>query len=143
MTRINLIPPSELCDQHLLAEHREITRIPNHVMKHYPQLNLEGRPADYTLGTGHVRFFYDRLGFLLMRYILVHQECVARGFAVKYIWPSPLWTVPPSLDGGYAPTPRAMAISRERIALRMPARARFTPRCTASGGMRPAVAGAQ
>lgn len=29
MTRINLVPPEELCDQHLLAEHRELTRIPN------------------------------------------------------------------------------------------------------------------
>ncbi|MDO4706203.1 MAG: hypothetical protein Q4A98_08385 [Comamonadaceae bacterium] len=26
MTRINLIPPAELCDQHLLAERRELTR---------------------------------------------------------------------------------------------------------------------
>ena len=31
MTRINLIPPKELCDQHLLAEFRELTRIPNAV----------------------------------------------------------------------------------------------------------------
>ena len=33
MTRINLVPPEELCDQHLLAEHRELTRIPNAVAK--------------------------------------------------------------------------------------------------------------
>lgn len=33
MTRINLIAPAELCDQHLLAEHRELTRIPNAVAK--------------------------------------------------------------------------------------------------------------
>lgn len=33
MTRINLIPPEELCDQHLLAEHRELTRIPNAVAR--------------------------------------------------------------------------------------------------------------
>ncbi|HGJ5874346.1 MAG TPA: pyrimidine dimer DNA glycosylase/endonuclease V [Arsenophonus apicola] len=33
MTRINVIPPNELCDQHLLAEHRELTRIPNYNVK--------------------------------------------------------------------------------------------------------------
>ena len=34
MTRVNVgIPPVELVDQHLLAEHREIKRIPNCVAK--------------------------------------------------------------------------------------------------------------
>jgi hypothetical protein len=32
MTRINLIPVNELTDQHLLAEHREIKRIPNVIL---------------------------------------------------------------------------------------------------------------
>jgi len=37
MTRINLVPPEELCDQHLLAELRELPRIPNAVLKgRYP-----------------------------------------------------------------------------------------------------------
>lgn len=29
MTRINIVPVEKLYDQHLLAEHREIKRIPN------------------------------------------------------------------------------------------------------------------
>jgi hypothetical protein len=34
MTRINTgIPPKELTDKHLLAEHREIKRIPNCIKK--------------------------------------------------------------------------------------------------------------
>jgi len=33
MTRINLIPVSELTDEHLLAEHRELKRIPNLIKK--------------------------------------------------------------------------------------------------------------
>ncbi|WP_084023089.1 pyrimidine dimer DNA glycosylase/endonuclease V [Xenorhabdus hominickii] len=36
MTRINVILSSELCDQHLLAEHRELTRIPNDISSCYP-----------------------------------------------------------------------------------------------------------
>lgn len=54
MTRINLVPPEELCDQHLLAEHRELTRIPNAVAK--GKYHLKGQPAEYKLGEGHVRF---------------------------------------------------------------------------------------
>ena len=59
MTRINLVDPSELCDQHLLAEHRELTRIPNAVAR--GRFSLVGQPADYKLGEGHVRFFFDKL----------------------------------------------------------------------------------
>jgi len=43
MTRINLVPPQELCDQHLLAEHRELTRIPNAVAR--GRYHLRGQPA--------------------------------------------------------------------------------------------------
>ena len=58
MTRINLVPPEELCDQHLLAEHRELTRIPNAVAK--GKYHLKGQPAEYKLGEGHVRFFFNK-----------------------------------------------------------------------------------
>ena len=124
MTRINLVPPSELCDQHLLAEHRELTRIPNAVAK--GKFNLQGQPADYKLGEGHVRFFFNKLAFLKRRYDELHQECKSRGFNVQYIWPenlpqnAELWV-------DYQATPEALALNRERIALRLPIKARFTP----------------
>ena len=54
MTRINLVPPEELCDQHLLAEHRELTRIPNAVAK--GKYHLKGQPAEYKLGEGMCAF---------------------------------------------------------------------------------------
>ena len=55
MTRINLVPPEELCDQHLLAEHRELTRIPNAVAK--GKYHLKGQPAEYKLGGRACAFF--------------------------------------------------------------------------------------
>ena len=124
MTRINVVPPEELCDQHLLAEHRELTRIPNAVAK--GKFHLRGQPLDYKLGEGHVRFFFDKLTFLKQRYDLLHQECKARGFNVQYIWPE---TLPqdPNLWKDYQPTEQALFINRERIKERMPAKARFTP----------------
>lgn len=123
MTRINLIPPKELCDQHLLAEHRELTRIPNAVAK--GKFNLVGQPEDYKLGTGHVRFFFNKLKFLQKRYDLLHQECLARGFKVNYIWPDNL-PEDPNLWRDYQPTESALAANIARIQERMPAKARFT-----------------
>ncbi|VGM95439.1 Pyrimidine dimer DNA glycosylase [uncultured Avibacterium sp.] len=123
MTRINVVPPQELCDQHLLAEHRELTRIPNAVAK--GKYNLAGQPADYKLGEGHVRFFFNKLQFLKNRYDLLHQECKARGFNVQYFWPEDL-PQDPSLWQDYQPTENALTLNRERIQLRMPKLARFT-----------------
>ena len=58
MTRINVgIPPEELTDKHLLAEHREIKRIPNCIAK--GKYNMDGIPDRFKLGKGHVKFFYN------------------------------------------------------------------------------------
>lgn len=124
MTRINLVPPTELCDQHLLAEHRELTRIPNAVAK--GKYHLTGQPAEYKLGEGHVRFFFNKMAFLKKRYDLLHSECKARGFNVQYIWNKDLPT-DPALWQDYEPTETALALNRARIQERMPAKARFTP----------------
>lgn len=123
MTRINLVPPAELCDQHLLAEHRELTRIPNAVAK--GKFHLKGQPTEYKLGEGHVRFFFNKLAFLKKRYDALHQACKARGFKVQYIWPQ---TLPddPLLWQDYTPTEAALALNRARIAERLPVKARFT-----------------
>ena len=125
MTRINLVPPAELCDQHLLAEHRELTRIPNAVAK--GKFHLQGQPADYKLGSGHVRFFFDKLAFLLRRYDALHAECRARGFKVQYIWPADTLPADPALWRDYQPSAAALMLNRARIAERMPAKARYTP----------------
>jgi hypothetical protein len=128
MTRINVVPVEELCDQHLLAEHREITRIPNCIDR--GRYSLEGQPSEYTLGKGHVKFFYDKLGFLFMRHRELHLECVRRGFNVQDRWPSTIMSYEPPFDrylfNDYTPTEEALAINRARIQERMPAKARWT-----------------
>lgn len=124
MTRINVVPPSELCDQHLLAEHRELTRIPNLVVR--GKFNLDGQPEDYKLGEGHVKFFFDKLGYLLDRYNAIHEECQARGFNVTYRWPTE--QLQQRFCNTYVPTQRAILDNQARIAERMPAKARFTSR---------------
>jgi deoxyribonuclease (pyrimidine dimer) len=77
MTRINCIPVTELMDQHLMAEYREITRI----SKLARPLNNYGK---YCMGTGHVKFFYNKGGFLSERTEQLYQELKLRGFNITY-----------------------------------------------------------
>jgi hypothetical protein len=82
MTRINAgIEPRELNNQMLIAEHREIKRIPNCIRK--GRYNLNGQPPHFKLNTGHVKFFYDKLEYLLDRYCKLYDECISRGFKVQ------------------------------------------------------------
>lgn len=61
MTRINLVPVEELEDLHLVAEYREIMRLPNYLKKSMSSKAGFKRsmiPKEFTLNTGHVKFFY-------------------------------------------------------------------------------------
>tara|TARA_R110000782_G_scaffold25502_1_gene66242 strand:+ start:244 stop:630 length:387 start_codon:yes stop_codon:yes gene_type:complete len=113
MTRINVaIKPIELTDKHLMAEHREIKRIPNCVAK--GRYNMKGQPSEFTLGTGHVKFFYDKLAYLKNRYESLYSECIKRGFNVQYYGNA--WNnVPKEMMGDYSPTEHDRSIIIERI----------------------------
>jgi len=120
MTRINVaIPPKELTNKHLLAEHREMKRIPNVVSR--GRYNMKSVPPKFTLGKGHVAFFYDKLGYLKNRYEEVYAECKAREFNVAYYGNA--WeTVPQHLMGDYTPTIEDEQIIRQRINERLNAK---------------------
>lgn len=103
MTRINLIDPSELADQHLFAEFREIKMIPkslrrslraawqrefdkndsNDFSEQRAKLAMDAVlakvPPNYTLNTGHVSFFYDKGEYLRKRYAQLKEELRKRG----------------------------------------------------------------
>jgi len=82
MTRINSgIHPRFLTAKHLIAEHREIKRIPNVVKS--GKFNMDNQPLNFTLGTGHVKYFYNRQKYLYRRYKLIYQECINRGYDVQ------------------------------------------------------------
>lgn len=116
MTRVNVgFSPKNLTRQHLIAEHREIKRIPNQVksgrvkVKHIPQ---------FKLGTGHVHFFTDRLGYLKKRYLEVYNECIRRGYNVQNY--ASAWDgIPQELMGDYEPTKEDKKLIKERINLRL------------------------
>lgn len=92
MTRINAcIPVENLTDEHLIAEHREIKRIPTLLFKRIanrkkpiqPEKVFDNLPKNFTLGFGHVLFFLNKPQYTLKRYLELHFECIKRGFEVK------------------------------------------------------------
>lgn len=114
MTRINVaIPPQQLTMRHLLAEHREMKRIPNVVSR--GRYNMKSIPNQFTLGKGHVAFFYNKLQYLKNRYEEVYAECKERKYNVTYYGSA--WNdVPKHLMNDYTPTERDEKLLRQRIA---------------------------
>jgi len=83
MTRINVsIPVRNLTDEHLIAEHCEIKRLPAAYQKALRTGALYCILIRFKLGTGHVKFFLDKGEYTLGRYNEIHQECIRRGFNV-------------------------------------------------------------
>ena len=113
MTRINVaIPPAELNTRHLLAEHRELKRVPNCVSR--GRYNMDSVPKEFTLGKGHVSFFYNKLEYLRKRYEDLYKECISRNFNVSY-YGSAWDNIPKELMNDYTPTKRDEEIIRQRI----------------------------
>ena len=127
MTRINLVPPQELCDQHLLAEYRELPRVITLARI------IDDVPRHFILGTGHVMFFYNKMTFLLRRYNSIVRELRKRNFCLD---PHLVINVERSARKKlfsnvwfckvYTPSKAEIAISRKRIKQRMPKKPRFS-----------------
>jgi hypothetical protein len=76
MTRINAgIPPPELCDQHLLAEYRELPRMVKfaRTVKTVPDM-------DFCLNTGHMKSVVRYGAYLVGRHHQLIVEMRHRGF---------------------------------------------------------------
>lgn len=118
MTRINLVDPSELTDQHLVAEYREIFMVGSSLQRslNSPNWNHNSIPVKFTLNTGHVKFFYNKGLYLCKRYAELIAEMKARGMS-----PDPNRTFkteqwPKHLYGDWSPGEIDKDIIRERIA---------------------------
>lgn len=124
MTRINVVPVEKLFNLHVLAEYRELPR----VFTLAAQAAARGtnwkrkQPLVYTMGPGHVLFFYDRLLWLARRHRELVDELVARGYDPKFReclikkWRS---KIPKEYWNDYEPTAADIAANWERIHFRM------------------------
>ena len=117
MTRINIVEPVELADQHLVAEYREIFMVGSSLQRSLksPKWDPATIPAKYTLNKGHVKFFYDKGYYLHKRYTALVAEMKVRGMNPdperKFLvdqWPG-------SLYNDWTPTEEDRNVARERI----------------------------
>jgi len=110
MTRINIVHPSELTDQHLIAEYREIFMVGSALQRSLKSKSwdIKSIPKRYTLNTGHVKFFYNKGKYLSKRYDELRTEMKNRGMTPdptrifkKEQWPDELWNDWMPLVGDY------------------------------------------
>jgi deoxyribonuclease (pyrimidine dimer) len=116
--RLNLVPPSELMDQHLIAEWNEIFMFVSALQRTLRSKNgliMSKIPKNFTLNRGHGYFFYDKGKFVADRFELVREEMLLRGFNAdpNRVFPRHLW--PDRLFNDWEPSDCDIAISRDRI----------------------------
>lgn len=122
MTRINCVPVAELTRQHLVAEYRELPRVFNLARKAAARnYKASDGPDRYTLGKGHVLFFYTRLHYLAQRQQQLVDEMLRRGFQPNFT--DSLFTlnadIPAYMWNDWKPDALALAINRQRLAERL------------------------
>ena len=119
MTRINLVDPSELSDQHLVAEYREIFMVGSSLQRSLKSKNwvktIANIPKKYTLNKGHVTFFYNKGRYLYRRYDLLIDEMKNRGMNPdsERRFKTEQW--PKELFNNWKPEPYDYEVIRARI----------------------------
>ena len=119
MTRINIISPSELTDQHLIAEYREIFMVAGSLKRTLISKSgfVESKvPKNFTLNNGHVYFFYNKGKYLYKRYNLIIKEMKSRGFKPdeNRIFPKDIFIMN-NLFNDWEPNQSDIKIIRKRI----------------------------
>jgi len=118
MTRINVVPPEELTVKHLVAEYREITRLPANLKKSLERKNkpfsIHEIPTEYTLGKGHVKYFYNKFKWLQNRFELLVDEMKKRGYNPTYT-DSSIFRVDDVWYNDWIVDEKAIEINRQRI----------------------------
>lgn len=121
MTRINLIDPSLLMDQHLFAEFREIKMVPKSLARSLRTRSINeiyrSIPPQFTLNSGHVKFFFDKGSYLRDRYEQLKAELRIRGvnFDQTSIFDPDGVMLADPWNGCYTPTQRDISIIQARI----------------------------
>lgn len=120
MTRINVIPPCQLCREHLVAELHELPRVFKLAAKSSPSVAI---PTEYRMGPGHVTFFYDKLSWLEKRCKALIAEMHSRGYHTQYDgdFRTMRSQTRPELWGDWTPTAEAVNTNVLRLVERNPA----------------------
>lgn len=127
MTRINVVTPRILADQHLMAEYRELPMVMAALRRSKnSKAGVKGIPQAYTMGAGHVKFFYDKGKFLRQRYSMLIDELVLRGYHISPESRDVAWDVfDESLNNMWEPNSLDMVTNLDRILVRLEERFDF------------------
>lgn len=124
MTRINSdLDPKVLKRMHLLAELREITMVPASLRRSLRTKSssdvMRSIPKNFTLNTGHVKFFYNKLAFLQTRFDKLASEMERRGYSPDWSRKTAFGNFDKIWYGEWQSTPADDAVVTERINLRI------------------------
>lgn len=128
MTRINLIKPKKLLDQHLMAEYRELPMVMGALKRSIRAKKFPIISNRYLLNKGHVSFFYNKRDFLEKRFILLIDELRNRNYDID---PSSrnvnfdIFDYAPCKQIIWEPDEKEININIERILLRYEAKKNF------------------
>lgn len=127
MTRVNVIPPQDLTDQHLMAEYREIRHVGPSLQRSLKSNSKSYLkiPKQYTLNTGHVTFFYNKGKYLYRRFLELRCELLSRGFNINKETYFDISLFPPKFFNDWLPTTRDIKINLERINYRISQKPNF------------------
>jgi len=127
MTRINVVPVNELCNQHQFAEWREMPRLVGNLQKSLSRkkpFSMDEISPNYILGTGHVKFFYDKFQFLYNRHVELTKALIDKGYDIQ-----PDSKILKSVDdewfNDWKPSNVDLELNRQRIKDRMPENPRW------------------
>lgn len=121
MTRINTVSVQDLETKFLLAEYRELPRVSGLVWSWYDKTYIQGIdsfvlpaiPSKYTLGKGHVKFFYDKGEWLRKRFEeQIVLELKKRGINVQF---DKYRMHPRNLNKDWTPDQESIIINQKRI----------------------------
>jgi deoxyribonuclease (pyrimidine dimer) len=89
-------------------------------VNYYNFKRIKKQPEFYTLGTGHMCFFSNKLQWLADRYESLCDEWRSRGYNINQVGRKDLLEgIDTKFVGCYSPTNEAIHINRQRIAERL------------------------
>ena len=119
MTRINTVHPSDLTNEWLFAEWRELPRIVNELEKHPQRYKLKEIPDTYRMNEGHVKFFRNKLMYLALRHRQIRKELKKRNINFNHKVRVNLYYLSPTIKAGclndWHPQPVDHLINLERF----------------------------
>lgn len=114
MTRINVVDPTELSDQWLLAEYRELPRIIK-----AESISTKDASNNYVLGKGHVKWAIKHARYCLIRYNFICKEMEYRGFKINYpfedLYNLAIEKQPTIYSKSYSPTMEDINLNHRRL----------------------------